>query len=296
MQRNIVRTVVLLLLTVMTSRNSTGQMYSSSSGDHSFRINVTRTSDDSVGVTTVIYEDGPLYVIQLSGEKVLNLSVNGRVIPQDSLGRFKELIDSVRGKIKVMEVQARRDRAQAELDRQQAGRDRDHADRDRELANGDRELANGDRERADRDRELAEVNRQQAEVTRQQARIESERAREQADRMRVQADGERQRAARDREQAERDREQAGRDREQAGRDREQAERDRKRAAEDRAMMDSLMKDLVQDGVVADRYDVRSLELHSDGVWVNGKRLPEKLEKKYLDKYAGKGRSMSYHND
>jgi hypothetical protein len=271
MQTRILRTVTLMILTVMITLNSFGQRYFNS-GDHFFNINVYRVNDDSPQVITVVCKDGPLYVVQMEGGKVLNFSVDGRNIPTDSLGRYQAVIDDIKVRVKEAQEQAKRDRAQAELDRQQAGRDRQQAERDREQAN--------------RNREQAERNRQQALLDRDQA----ERNREQAERNREQADMNRQ-------QADRDREQAFRDREQAERDRAQAERDRQRAEEDRKIVDSLIKDLIADGIVQDRDSVHAMKVDADEVIVNGKRLPEALEKKYITKYVvQRGFSMSYHNE
>ena len=213
----------------MITLNSFGQSYFNS-GDHFFNINVYRVNDNSPQVITVVCKDGPLYVVQMEGSKILNFSVDGRNIPTDSLGRYQAVIDDIKVRVKEAEEQAKRDRAQAELDRQQAGRDREQAERDRQ-------------------------------------------------------------------QADRDRTQASRDREQAERDRAQAERDRERAEEDRKIVDSLINDLVADEIVPDRDGVHSLKVDANEVIVNGKRLPEALEKKYITKYVVKrGFSMSYHND
>jgi chromosome segregation ATPase len=170
--------------------------------------------------------------------------------------------DSINGSYKAViqeiKVQVERARVQARLDRQQAERDREQAGRDREQAG--------------RDREQAERDRMQAEKDRMQA-------------------------GRDQEQAERDRQQAGRDREQAEKDREQAERDRKRAAEDRAIMQNIMDDLVKDGLAPDKESIHSLKINADEFLLNGKPLPEAIQKKYIAKYVtGKGYSMSYHNE
>jgi colicin import membrane protein len=283
MQTRILRTVTLMLLTVMITLNSFSQTFDS--GDRFFNINVYRVNDDSPQVITVVCKDGPLYVVQMEGGKILNFSVDGRNVPMDSLGRYQAVIDSIKVRVKEAEEQAKRDRAQAERDREQAGRDRQQAERDREQAGQVRQQAERDREQAERDRLQAERNRQQALLDRDQA----ERNREQADQSRLQAEQNRQ-------QAERDREQASRDRQQAERDREQAERDRVRAEEDRKMMDSLIKDLITDGIVTDRDSIHSLKVDADAVIVNGKRLPEALEKKYISKYVKQGFSMSYHNE
>ena len=258
-----------MILTVMITRNSSGQTFNS--GDHFFNINVYRVSDDSPQVVTVVCKDGPLYVVQMQGGKILNFSVDGRNIPTEGLGQYQTVIDSIKVRVREAELQAKRDRAQAELDRAQAGRDREQADRDRQQADRDREQTDRDRAQAERNRAQAETSRDQAEQNREQA-------------------------SRDREQAERDRAQASRDREQAERDREQAERDRKRAEEDRKMMESLIKDLIADGIVTDRDSVHSLKVDADEIIVNGKRLPEVLEKKYITKYVKQGFSMSFHQD
>ena len=277
MQRSILRTVTLLLLTVMGSRNSFGQIFDR--GEHYLNINTSRASDDSPEITTVIYKDGgPLYVVQMQGDKVLTLSVDGRNIAADSLNRYQSVIDTIKDRVKEAKEQAKRDRLQAEKDREQAGRDREQAERDRMQA----EL---DRQQADRDRLQAEQDRMHQVVERQQA-----------DKDRLQAERDRLQANLDRDQAGRDREQAERDRQQAVRDRAQAERDRVRAEEDRKFMDSIMTDLVSDKVVPDKESIHSLRFEDDEVRVNGKRLPEALEKKYLSKYGRRGYSMSYHNN
>ena len=62
------------------------------------------------------------------------------------------------------------------------------------------------------------------------------------------------------------------------------------------MMESLIKDLIADGIVTDRDSIHSLKVDADEVIVNGKRLPEALEKKYITKYVKQGFSMSFHQD
>ncbi|HEV2352926.1 MAG TPA: hypothetical protein VGR89_01675 [Puia sp.] len=305
MRTSILRTVALIILTVMYSRESFGQ--GGSSGDRFYNFNVYRADDDSAGMATIVCKGGgSLYVLQIEGNKVLDFSIDGRHIPEDSLGGYQPVIEKIKTGFKEAEAQARRDRQQAEVDRQQAGRDREQADRDRMDAERGREQAERDRQQAIMNRMQADRNREQADLERMEQqrnemelklnREQADRNREQADRNRELADVQRQQAAIDREQAERDRLQAARDQEQAMRDREQAERDRQRAEEDRKMMDSLERDLVADGVVPDRESIHSMTINDDGITVNGKRLAAALEKKYMAKYVKKGFSMSYHND
>jgi hypothetical protein len=288
MQTNIVRTVALLMLTVMSSRNVSGQVYEDYN-TRTFQMNVTRASDDSTKITTIIYRDreSPVYVFVMRNGDVQSLTVDGRPVAAADLGRYQKVIDEIKVRVKIQE---KRDREQADRDREQAGRDREQAGRDMEQSARDREQAERDRHQADMDRLQADREREQVVKNREQV----ERDREQADRDRQQADKDRDQAGRDQQQAERDREQAGRDREQAVRDREQAERDRKQAEEDRRMIEALRKDLVQDGVVKDREDLYDIKIDEDEVIVNGKRLPEALEKKYLAKYAKKGNRMQFH--
>lgn len=281
MQTNIVRAVALLMLTVMTSCSVSGQVYEDYN-TRTFQMNITRASDDSTKITTVIFreKEGPVYVLVMRNSDVQTLTVDGRPVAAADLGRYQKLIDDIKQRVKEQE---KRDREQAVRDREQAGRDMEQAARDKEQAERDRHQADMDRLQADRDRDQVVKNRDQV-----------ERDREQADRDRQQADKDRDQAGRDQQQAERDREQANRDREQAVRDREQAERDRKQAEEDRRMIEALRKDLVQDGVVKDKDDFHDIEIDEDEVIVNGKRLPAALEKKYLAKYAARGNRMHFH--
>ncbi len=256
--------ILLLLLTLIISRNSFGQHHVQEISGNTYLY----FDEDSSSVppkSMAVYRDGngPLYTLHMIGDKLLDLTVDGHQVPSDSMSRYGPVIKEIK-------VQVERSRVQARLDRQQAERDREQAGRDREQAERDRVQAEKDREQAERDRAQAEKERQQAGRDQEQT-------------------------VRDREQAEKDREQAGRDREQAGRDREQAERDRKRAAEDRAIMQNIMDDLVKDGLVQDKESIHSLKINSDEMILNGKPLPEAVQKKYIAKYVtGKGYSMSYH--
>lgn len=281
MQTRILRAATLILLTAMISLNSFGQIYEDN-GNRSFQMNISRAADDSSRIATIIYKDGPVYVLQMRGNKVVCFSVDGQNVPIDGLGKYEKVIESIKVRIKEAEEQAKRDR-------QQADRDRAQAELDRKQAGNDREQADRDREQAERDRRQSVIEREQANREREQNQLEAQRDREQADRDRQQAD-------QDRIQAEQDRRQAERDREQAVRDREQAERDRVQAEEDRKLLDSLISDLVSDGIVPNRQSVHSIRMDADQISVNGKRLPEAMEKKYLARFARKGNSWSMERD
>lgn len=265
--------ILFLILTFSISRSSFGQHHIHEQSGNTFLY----FDDDSSSVppkTIIAYrdEDGPLYTLHLAGDKVLDLTVNGHQVPADSLGSYGAVIREIKAGVDRARVQARLDRQQAERDREQAEKDREQAERDREQAERDREQAELDRQQAQRDRLQAEQNRFQAEQNRMQDTL-------------------------NRIQAERERAQAERDRQQAERDREQAERDRKRAAEDRAILQSIIDDLVKDGLVPDRESVHSMKMNADEFLLNGKPLPEAVQKKYISKYVTeKGYSMSYHND
>jgi hypothetical protein len=293
--------VLLLILTLSINRNSFGQHHIQENWGNTYLY----FDDDSSSVppkTIAVYrnENGPLYTLHMAGDMVLDLTVNGRQVTADSISRYESIIQEIKVQVNQARVQARLDRQQAERDRIQAGRDREQAERDREQAERDRVQAEMDRVQAEREKVQAEQERQQAIINREQQERNREQdtlSRAQVQRERAQAELDRQQAERDREQAGRDREQAERDRLQAERDREQAERDRKRAAEDRAIMQSIMDDLVKDGLVPDKESIHSLKINADEFLLNGKSLPEATQKKYISKYVtGKGYSMSYHNE
>ena len=62
MQTRILRVATLVLLTVMISLNSFGQIYEDD-GNRSFQMNISRAGDDSSRIATIIYKDGPVYVL-----------------------------------------------------------------------------------------------------------------------------------------------------------------------------------------------------------------------------------------
>jgi len=285
-----------------TSRSS----WTNSGGTY---MSIDEDSSVSPVQTLITYRNGPLYIMTLENEKLVDLYVNGRKIPADSFAVYNHLVEKILVQMKKDREQARLDRIQAEKDRAQAEIDRQQADKDRQQAVRDRAQAGKDREQADKDRVQAIKDRGQAERDRQQALQDAGRAREdskrseqdrgqagndreqalkdatQAEKDRQQAILDRAQADRDREQAVRDRAQAEKDREQAGRDRIQAEKDRKQAEIDRALMKSMMEEIVKDGIVPDEKSVRSVELDEDALFINGKKQTDVLHEKYKTKYV-----------
>src|SRR5215469_12111702 len=99
MQRSIFRAIVLVLLTVTISRSAFAQIYEDD-GNHMFSMNISRGADDSTRITTVIYKDGPVYVVVMKGGKVQNFSVDGQAVAVDNLGQYQSVLDKIRVRIK----------------------------------------------------------------------------------------------------------------------------------------------------------------------------------------------------
>jgi hypothetical protein len=288
MKTKILRSVMLLLLSLIISRTSFGQTYT---WEHRF-LHIDDDSSHNPPQTTVVYKNGSLYTVRMEGDKILDFNVDGRQVSLDSLPRYKAVIEALKDEVRKARVDAKLDREQAVRDRAQAEKDREQAGRDREQAEKDREQAGRDREQAERDREQSVKERDQAlEDQRQAMREQQQQVREQQ-----QSQSDRQQADRDRQQAELDRQQAGRDRVQAERDREQAVLDRKRAEEDRAILHSLIQDAVKDGLVPDEDSVFSVKLNENEFILNGKKPSEAIQKKYIAKYAKPGYSISFHRN
>jgi len=237
---------------------------------------------------TIRETSGKTYILKRVDGKVKEMTIDGQKVPESEFGNYAEMVSKIDAEIKADRAQAEQDRAQAKLDREQAERDRaqakldvEQAERDREQAKLDVEQAKRDVEQSKRDIEQAARDREQAEIDREQAKRDIE----QAARDRGQAQKDKAQAIRDREQAMRDREQAKRDIEQAMRDREQAEKDREQATRDREMMESMIAEMVKDGLIPDKKGLSALTLNDKTFEVNGKKLSDDLHRKYKSKYA-----------
>ncbi|WP_369330911.1 hypothetical protein [Danxiaibacter flavus] len=226
------------------------------SNDQSFLTIESDPTDDAIEHVTT-YRNGSLYKIELKNEKITELVIDGKKIPEQDFPKYEPMVKKILDQVKRDREQAEKDRSRAEVDRQQADKDRHQADLDRAQAENDRE-------RAEKDRELAELDMQKA--------------------------------ARDREQAEQDRVRAEEDRKQADHDRAQAEIDRKHAEEDRKLLAAITNDLISEKVIATKEDLHSLQFSSDGLIVNDKRQPAELFQKLKAKYLKKpGVKINFYN-
>jgi hypothetical protein len=258
--------------------HSTTTIHSSSSwGDHQY-MNIDVDSSTTPPQIIATYKSDALYNMTISQGRLTSLYINGKQISADSFylydGLVKRIID-----------QMRRDSAQAVRDREQAVRDKAQAEKDREQAIRDKQQAERDAEQAVRNKKQAEDDAQQAARDKAQA----ERDAKQAFRDKTQADKEaldaKMEAERDAKQALLDRDQALRDKQQAERDQEQALRDKKQAEEDRALLKSLLTDVVKEGLAPDEKSIISLTLDGTVFFVNGKKQSDELQKKFAEKYV-----------
>jgi hypothetical protein len=206
-----------------------------------------------------MHKNGEVYKIKLVHEKVTEIYIDDKKIPEENFPQYEPMIKKLLAQIKEDQEQAARDREQAARDRQQAEKDREQAARDRVQSEKDREQAGRDRLQADQDRKQAEQDRARAEVDRGQA-------------------------LKHREQADRDRQQAVKDRARAERDRAQAEIDRKQAEEDRKLLAALIDDLVKENLIQSKDDLYAVQLSEESLIVNDKKQPAELHQKLKAKY------------
>lgn len=244
------------------TRSSTTRTETSNGNSY---LNVEYDSADGIERIT-LYKNGEVYKIKVVSDKVTEIIIDDKKIPEADFSKYEPMIKKLREQIREDQAQAARDRAQAELDRKQAKKDREQAERDRAQAEEDRK-------QADKDRAQAELDRKQAEKDRQQTIKD-----------RARAEQDKKQADKDRAQAELDRQQAVKDRAQAERDRAQAEIDRKHAEEDRKMLAALVDDLIKEDVVKSKEDLHVVQLSDESLIVNDKKQPAALHQQLKAKY------------
>jgi hypothetical protein len=173
------KTSILLLAALL----GTSVVYAQSSSKKSYHRTESHTNDDNTSITTDW--KGARYELELVKDKLTELSVDGKEIPQAEWSKYDAAIKDIMLQLKKDREQAAKDRMQAEKDRAQADKDRAQADRDREQAGKDRAQGELDREQAAKDRIQAEKDRAQAGQDRIQA--EKDRAHAAEDKKQMQA-------------------------------------------------------------------------------------------------------------
>ena len=280
--------LVLASMAIMTGAEAQKNIrVTHSSSTHSTYLYVDEDTTISPSLTYITYKDDRLYNFALEQDKIVELFVDKRKVPADSFYVYQPLVNKLWEQIKKDKAQAEEDEKQALQDKEQAEADAVQARADKVQAEKDAIEAEQDKVQAEEDAVEAKEDKVQAEEDRKQAMEDKVQAEKEAQEERVQVEE-------DRKQAKLDAVQAQRDREQAQKDRVQAQLDAKQAAEDRAVMKSLLVELVKEGLVPDEKSVRSLHLNEDEFIINGKLQSEELHKKYMTKFLVRpGRSISY---
>lgn len=134
-------------------------------------------------------------------------------------------------------------------------------------------------------KEQIKKDKAQAEDDRKQASLDMQ----QAEKDKIQA-------TTDRAHAEEQRKQAEKDREQANKDQAQAQTDRKQAEEDRAIIKSLIGELVKEHIIQDEKSITQIVLTSEEFIINGKKQTAELHSKFKAEFLKKpGHSISYNS-
>ena len=161
----------------------TSVVYAQSSSKKSYHRTESHTNNDNTSITTDW--KGSRYELELVSDKITELTVDGKKIPEAEWSRYDAAIKDIMAQLKKDREQAAKDRIQAEKDRAQAVKDREQAEKDRAQADLDRQQAAKDRIQAEKDRAQAAQDRIQAEKDRTQA--EKDRARAAEDKQQMQA-------------------------------------------------------------------------------------------------------------
>ena len=232
--------------------------------------------------TIIMYKSDSMYNMVLVEGKLVEMYVNGRKMPADNFYLYDDLVRRLKKQIE-------KDRAQAIVDQQQAARDQIQAERDGQQARVDAQQAEKDALQAEIDAKQAKNDAEQVVRDKVQAEKDVEQDREQARRDKVQAE-------RDAVQVIQDKKQAERDAQQAVQDREQARRDKIQAEEDKALVKSLMAEVVKQGLAPDEKSVVSLILDESVFFINGKKQSDELQMQFRKKYIKKaGYSIYFHH-
>jgi hypothetical protein len=195
-------------------------------------------------------------------KKPSEVYVDSRLITGDELRKYNDVIERIKSSVK--DDDEDREMRQMERDRRQAERDERQAQHDQEQSRHDREQQQRDREQSRHDLEQQRQDR----IQQQRDRIQQQRDHEQQQRERVQARYETEEAGRVA---------GGQDCRSCDEDyqlNEQAQREQ--SAEDRAMLKKGIQVLVEEHVIGNSENLKSLVLTDSDVSVNGVRQPQNI--------------------
>lgn len=257
---------------------------------------VRQTEDTNFSGTIINTVDGKEYKIEVKNEKVTSLSIDGKRIPDEKLGDYREITDKIIAETKEQAELARDEATQARMEaenaRKQADVYREQAERIRSQNEDNRKAIDLQREQienavkdAEKERLIAEYNL--SKVKRSEKDIQREKERMERESGRIQEY--RERAEKDRERAEQYRKEADGFKARAEEYRNQAENYRAKAEEYREesqkLVNAIVEDLIAEKVIKDKKDLRSFSLNSDELIVNGVKQPEAIHRKFKEKYV-----------
>jgi hypothetical protein len=195
-------------------------------------------------------------------DKPSEVYVDNRRIDDGELPKYNDIIQRIKASVKDDDE----DREMREMER-----DRRQAERDMRQAGRDREQAAKDREQHQRDRAQQQLDREQARRDQQQARKEREEARREQGQVRQ----DREESGPDLEQIEHGRQQDGNDGDNNNMDQDEQQQ-REQSAEDRAMLKKGIQILVDEHVINNTQNLKSLVLTDTDISVNGVRQPQNV--------------------
>jgi beta-lactamase regulating signal transducer with metallopeptidase domain len=257
--------------------------------------------DKSAGRETVVLKsEGNEYkLVKLNGE-IAYLVVNDEKIPKERLGDYSELLKKINAQLERMrKEQEIRDEEQKVRNKEQEQRNAEQAIRNKEQEQRNAEQAVRDKEQEQRNAEQKIRNNEQHKRDSLQTIMNKEQEQrngEQAIRNKEQEQRNAEQAIRNKEQEQRNAEQVVRNKEQEQRNAEQAIRNKEQEVRNEQMR-KLTDDLVTDGIIKDRKDLRSMSFMDDELIINGVKQPAEILKKYKSKYPKIiGSRMNYRYD
>src|SRR6201995_2591309 len=171
------------------------------------------------------------YKVELAGDKMISLSIDGKAIPESDWGRYSDDIAAVKEQIRQNRIQAKKNEEQARLNEIQAKKNQEQATRN-ELQEKKNE------EQAMRNQGQDKLNEVQAKKNEEQARLNK-----------IQEEKNQEQAVRNEEQAKHNQEQAVRNEEQEKLNEIQAKKNQEQAEANERFIKSITADLVADKII-----------------------------------------------